>query len=56
MSNFEYSKATLDWIKAGEEREEEAHREYLKRKKFEEELQWHKKLYRQLIKITLSFY
>lgn len=40
--NFEYSQATLDWIKAGEEREEEAYQEYLKRGRFEEKLQWHK--------------
>lgn len=42
MSNFEYSQATWDWIKAGEEREEEAYQEYLRREKFEKELQWHK--------------
>lgn len=42
MSNFEYSQATWDWIKAEEEREEEAYREYLKLEKFQRELQWYK--------------
>ena len=39
---IEYSKATLDWIKAEEKREEEAYEEYLKREKFQRELQWYK--------------
>lgn len=42
MSNFEYSQATLDWIKADEEREEEVRIEYLRLEKFQRELQWHK--------------
>lgn len=39
--NFEYSQATLDWIKAGEERKEEEYQEYLKREKFKDDLRYY---------------